>query len=65
MKKNKPMLIFLHTYVAKAKSGEHSLVIPSEAKADINMAKKISDMPAVIYKLELMEISNYLKNRYC
>ena len=61
MKKNKPMLIFLHTYVAKAKSGEHSLVIPS----DINMAKKISDMPAVIYKLELMDISNYLKNRYC
>ena len=29
------------------------------------MAKKISDMPAVIYKLELMDISNYLKNRYC
>ena len=44
-------------YVAKIKPGKHSLVIPLGAKAEINIEKDISDMPAGLYKLELLDIS--------
>jgi hypothetical protein len=42
---------------AKVKPGEHSLVIPLGAKAEINIEKNTSDIPTGIYKLELMDIS--------
>lgn len=44
-------------YVAKIKPGKHSLVIPLGAKAEINIEKNSSNIPAGRYKLELVDIS--------
>ena len=47
-----PVSNIRNKYVAKVKPGEHSLVIPLGAKAEINIEKNTG-----IYKLELMDIS--------
>lgn len=52
-----PVSNIRNKYVAKVKPGEHSLVIPLGAKAEINIEKNTSDIPTGIYKLELMDIS--------
>lgn len=52
-----PMDNIHNKYVAKIKPGKHSLVIPLGAKAEINIEQDISDMPAGLYKLELLDIS--------
>ena len=54
---NFPVSNIRNKYVAKVKPGEHSLVIPLGAKAEINIEKNTSDIPTGIYKLELMDIS--------
>ena len=52
-----PVSNIRNKYVAKVKPGEHSLVIPLGAKAEINIEKNTSDIPTGIYKLELMDIA--------